>query len=106
MTIRLENIVNAVSALRKLASQDLSLKTSYNIYKLVNSFNEHLSYFDDNREKIAELADNQDEELESLLQTEVEIKDFQKVKVNLNEKVNMSAMDLMVLEDYIELIQE
>nr|DAH59629.1 MAG TPA: hypothetical protein [Caudoviricetes sp.] len=64
--------------------------------------NEHLGYFDDNREKISELADNQDKELEALLQTEVELVNFQKVKVSLKENVNMSAMDLMELEEFIE----
>jgi hypothetical protein len=64
--------------------------------------NEHLGYFDDNRERISKLADNQDKELEALLQTEVELADFQKVKVSLKENVNMSAMDLMKLEEFIE----
>nr|DAF20578.1 MAG TPA: hypothetical protein [Caudoviricetes sp.]DAK80267.1 MAG TPA: hypothetical protein [Caudoviricetes sp.] len=64
--------------------------------------NEHLGYFDDNRERISKLADNQDKELEALLQTEVELADFQKVKVSLKENVNMSAMDLMELEEFIE----
>lgn len=64
--------------------------------------NEHLGYFDENRERICELADNQDKELEALLQTEVELADFQKVKVSLSEKVNMSALELMELEEFIE----
>ena len=64
--------------------------------------NEHLGYFDDNRERISKLADNQDKELEALLQTEVELVNFQKVKVSLKENVNMSAMDLMELEEFIE----
>lgn len=52
------------------------------------------------------MADNQDKELASLLEMEVEIKDFQKVKVNLGLNVNMSAMDLMMLEDYVEFYEE
>jgi hypothetical protein len=67
--------------------------------------NEHLGYFDDNREKISKLADNQDKELEALLKTEVELADFQKVKVSLKENVNMSAMDLMELVEFIEFIE-
>lgn len=106
MTTKLGNIVNAVSALKKLAQQDLPLKVSYNIYKLVNVFNEHLSYFDDNREKIAQLADNQDRELEELLDTDIEIKEFQKVKVSLDTNVKLSAMDLMMLDDYVEFYEE
>ena len=68
--------------------------------------NEHLGYFDENRDRICELADNQDKELEALLQTEVELADFQKVKVSLSEKVNMSALDLMELEDFIEFTEK
>lgn len=102
MTITLGRIVNSVAALRKMASQDLSLKTAYETYKLIKIMNEHLGYFDDNREKISELADNQDKELEALLQTEVELVNFQKVKVSLKENVNLSAMDLMELEEFIE----
>lgn len=102
MKITLGRIVNSVSALRKMANQDLSLKTAYETYKLIKIMNEHLGYFDEHREKISELADNKDKELEALLQTEVELADFQKVKVSLKENVNMSAMDLMELEDFIE----
>lgn len=102
MKITLGRIVNSVAALRKMASQDLSLKTAYETYKLIKIMNEHLGYFDENRERICELADNQDKELEALLQTEVELADFQKVKVSLSEKVNMSALDLMELEEFIE----
>ncbi len=102
MKTTLGRIVNSVSALRKMANQDLSLKTAYETYKLIKTMNEHLGYFDDNREKISELADNQDKELEALLQTEVELVNFQKVKVSLKENVNMSAMDLMELEEFIE----
>lgn len=102
MKITLGRIVNSVSALRKMANQDLSLKTAYETYKLIKIMNEHLGYFDEHREKISELADNKDKELEALLQTEVELADFQKVKVSLKENVNMSAMDLMELEDFID----
>ena len=105
MKITLGKIVNSVAALRKMASQDLSLKTAYETYKLIKIMNEHLGYFDDNRERISKLADNQDKELETLLQTEVELADFQKVKVSANEKVNMTALDLMELEDFIEIIE-
>ncbi len=105
MKITLNKIVNSVAALRKMASQDLSLKTAYETYKLIKIMNEHLGYFDDNRERISKLADNQDKELETLLQTEVELADFQKVKVSANEKVNMTALDLMELEDFIEIIE-
>lgn len=102
MKITLGRIVNSVSAFRKMANQDLSLKTAYETYKLIKIMNEHLGYFDEHREKISELADNKDKELEDLLQTEVELADFQKVKVSLKENVNMSAMDLMELEEFIE----
>ena len=78
------------------------MKTAYETYKLIKIMNVHLGYFDDNRERISKLADNQDKELEALLQTEVELADFQKVKVSLKENVNMSAMDLMELEEFIE----
>lgn len=105
MKITLNKIVNSVAALRKMASQDLSLKTAYETYKLIKIMNEHLGYFDDNRERISKLADNQDKELEELLQIEVELADFQKVKVSANEKVNMTALDLMELEDFIEIIE-
>ena len=81
------------------------MKTAYETYKLIKIMNEHLGYFDDNRERISKLADNQDKELETLLQTEVELADFQKVKVSANEKVNMTALDLMELEDFIEIIE-
>lgn len=106
MKIKLGQIVNAVSAMRKLSEQDLSLKKAYEVYKLIKIMNEHLGYFDENREKISQLADNQDKELEDLLSTEIELPDFQKVQINLNEKVSISPLDLMELENFIDFIDE
>ena len=39
MKITLGKIVNSVAALRKMASQDLSLKTAYETYKLIKIMN-------------------------------------------------------------------
>ena len=99
MKITLGKIVNNVATLRKMASQDLSLKTAYETYKLIKIMNEHLGYFDENRDKNCELADNQDKELEALLQTEVELADFQKVKVSLSVKIMIQSIcHLLVLK--------
>lgn len=103
--MKLGTLVSAVAGLRKLSAQDLKLKTAYDIYKLINFFNPHLDYFDSNREKIAELADNQDKELAELLDIDIEIGDFQKVKVSLSENANLTALDILSLEPFIDFVE-
>ena len=94
-------MVNAASALRKLSEKDISIKKAYELYRLTQKLNEYLGYFDENREKIISLSDNQDEKLKELLDTEFDVS-FDKVKLKLDENIEISVYDIMNLEGFVE----
>ena len=99
--MKLITMVNAASALRKLSQKDISIKKAYELYRLTQKLNEYLGYFDANREKIISLSDNQDEKLKELLDTEFDVS-FDKVKLKLNENIEISVYDIMNLEGFVE----
>jgi hypothetical protein len=101
--MKLYEIVNAVTPLRKLVAQDLSLKTAYRVSKLVDKLNTHLTYFDQNRDRIAKLADNDSKELDELLDEDIDL-DADKVQISLDEPVKLSAGDIGSLEKFIEFV--
>lgn len=103
--MKLYEIVNAGASLRKLFVQDLSLKTSYRLSLLVDKLNPHLSYFDNNRERIAKLADDRDEQLDTLMQEEVELT-VDKVRVSVDEAARLSVADIQALKDFVEFYEE
>lgn len=103
--MKLYEIVNAGASLRKLFMQDLSLRTAYRLSLLVDRLNPHLSYFDNNRERIAKLADDRDEQLDALMQEEVELT-VDKVRVSVDEAAMLSVADIQALKDFVEFYEE
>lgn len=101
--MKLYKIVNAGASLRRLITQELSLKTAYHLRLLVDQLNGHLGYFDENRERISKLADHGDAELDALLQEEVDIS-IHKVKIRLDENVRLSVEDIMRLEGFVDFV--
>lgn len=101
--MKLYKIVNAGASLRRLITQELSLKTAYHLRLLVDQLNGHLGYFDENRERISKLADHGDAELDALLQEEVDIS-IHKVRIRLDENVRLSVEDIMRLEGFVDFV--
>lgn len=98
--MKLYEIVNAASSLRRIVNQEVSLKTAYRLSLLVDKLNPHLAYFDQHQERVSKLADNKDAELDELLNEEVQL-EFDKVEISLEEKVSISAMDVLNLKDFV-----
>lgn len=103
--MKLYEIVNAGAALRKLFVQDLSLRTAYRLSLLVDKLNPHLSYFDNNRERIAKLADDRDEQLDALMQEDAELA-VDKVRVSISEAAKLSVADIQALKNFVEFYEE
>lgn len=99
--MKLYEIVNAGASLRKLFVQDLSLRTAYRLSLLVDKLNPHLSYFDNNRERISKLADDRDEQLDALMQEDVELT-VDRVHVSLEEAARISVADIQALKNFVE----
>lgn len=102
--MKLIDIVRAGSSLRKLSTQDLSLKKAYAVFKLIEHLNIHLKYFDENRERIAPLADINSPELEELLLSDID-DTFDAIDIDISEKVEISALDIMNLNGFINFIE-
>ena len=83
----------------------MSLRTAYQLSLLVDQLNSHLGYFDSNMERISALADAKNIELDALLQEEVDLEITQKVQVQLNENISLSASDVMNLRNFVEFVE-
>lgn len=83
----------------------MSLRTAYQLSLLVDQLNPHLGYFDSNMERISALADAKNIELDALLQEEVDLEITQKVQVQLNENISLSASDVMNLRNFVEFVE-
>lgn len=104
--MKLYEIVNAGAAMRRLMSQEVSLRTAYQLSLLVDRLNPHLSYFDSNRERISALADAGSEELDALLGEDIEMEKVNKVSVRLSENVSLSAADVMHLRKFVDFVEK
>ena len=103
MRITLGQLVNTVPALRRLYAQELPVKTSYQVYQMIEQkINPKLAFFDDKRLEIQKRADHNDSELESLLKEEVDL-DIQKIHINIEDNINISPADLAALLPFIDL---
>ena len=114
MILKLRVIMSAVSAFRKLANADMSLKSAYRLKKLVDIVQSEVDFFvsEQNKiiakhqggegiaipeEKMAEMRAEIDELLDFDVQTE-----FTPIKLPLTENISLSASDITVLTPFIE----
>jgi hypothetical protein len=118
MQLRLQQIVSAAPALRKLGEAELSLKTAYQFRKLQEKLDSELLFYAD-REKLildkygtptAETGkytftddDAREQallELDELLRFEVSL-DLNTLEISLDEDIRLSANDITALEPII-----
>ena len=96
------NLVNAVSAFQKLIRQNLPLRTSYRLSKMVRRVNEELDFF---RAKEAELKARHEykvpaAEYEELLNLEIDWNE-DKIEIPLDADIELSCADVEALEPFI-----
>lgn len=103
MKITLRKLVNSIPALRRLYEQPLPLKTSYEVYQMIEQkINPKLAFFDDKRTEIQKRADNNDIELNKLLDETVDL-DIEKIHINIEDNINISPADLEYLMTFISI---
>ena len=116
--MKMQEIVNASPALRKLATQELDIRTAYKVSRLVRSLDEHLEFHDRKYNEILEKHCDLKEdkyfpkspehnaalrnERDELLDLDVDIGEVKKVTISADEKITLSAVDLMALESFVE----
>lgn len=117
--MKMLELVNAAPALRKLAMQEIPVKTAYEIARVVRRLDEHLEFhdqkFNEMLQKYCELKDDKwfpktPEDNESLtveraelLELDVDLGEFKKAVVAADNKLSISAADLITLENFIEI---
>lgn len=117
--MKMIELVNASPALRKLATQDLNIRTAYEISRLIKKLDEHLEFHDQKfNELLTKHCEVKEEhwypktledgkqfqaEREKLLELTVELAVFRKITIPAGEKISLSAVDIMALENFIEI---
>ena len=118
--MKLYEIVNAVPALNKLGSSDMKLSEAYKLQKLLTTIQVEIDFFNKNQLKIieengviqdsGEFVIDQDKRviysnfMDELSQTDVETA-FTKIKLSLNENIQLSANDITVLTPFVEFME-
>jgi hypothetical protein len=118
MQLKLQQIITAAPALRKLGEAELSLKTAYQFRKIQQLIDAELLFYADREKLILDkygtptdetgkytFADNDAREqalleLDELLKLEV-LLDFDTLEISLDEDIRLSANDITALEPII-----
>ncbi|MBP3939497.1 MAG: hypothetical protein IK955_08810 [Clostridia bacterium] len=115
ISTNLNSILNAREAAKKLMGQELPVKVSYRVAKLIKAMNSEIEVYDQERirlcEKYGELDKKKGEykisettefykDLNSLLDIEVSL-DVR--KVSLPETLSITPADILSLSDFIEI---
>ena len=112
--MKMIQIVNALPALKKLAKQDMSVKTLYKIEKVLSKCDDEMAFYNDQYSKIVrkysdvvgdryvprdENVDRLNTEINELLDTDVEC-EIQEVVISINEDIKLSYNDLVMLRGF------
>jgi len=117
MKIKLSEILASKEALSKILDQELPIKTSFKLTKLVKFLDPELKNIEDHRIKLIKKYGEETEEGEvavkgidnirqfntefsSLLDEEIEI-DFEPIPIDSLEKVVLNAADVMRIEKFV-----
>lgn len=117
--MKMLELVNASPALRKLATQELGIKTAYDVSRVVKSLDSHLDFYDQKyTEMLSKYCDQDGDkwipktsgdyaalqaERAELLDLEVDLGEIKKAIIPATEKLTLSAVDLMALENFVEI---
>ncbi len=94
--MKLIDLVNASASLQKLITQDLPLKTAYQVVLLVDRCNPHLVFYGNEIRKCK--TEEQVDELNSMDVPE----DFGRITIPLTTDIRLSAADVKCLEPFID----
>lgn len=115
--MKMFELVNASPALRRLATQELNIKTAYDISRVIKSLDPQLEFYDHKyAEMLSKYCDQDGDkwipktsgdhtalqaERAELLDLEVDISEIKKAIIPATEKLTLSVVDLMALENFI-----
>lgn len=116
--MKMHQLVDASPVLRKIAGQEVSLKTLYNIEKALSKLDHELKFYDNRRMELMkayceyreekytpkeECADEFNRKFGELLNLDIELRDFKKAKIPSGEPIRLSYRELQLVRDFIEI---
>lgn len=117
--MKMQKLVEASPALRKLAGKELPLKVAYELSRMIKKMDEHLSFHDEKWQGMLEehctekegrwypKSDADGAELNrkrrELLELEADTGEIRPVVIPAGVNVDISAADLLLLEDFVEI---
>lgn len=116
--MKLKNIVEALPALQKLASEDLTIKTLYKVKKLMERLDKEIEFYNSERNKAIEqlckqedgtkyiIPDENREALNNRLQELLDVTvepPIEPLVIFTGENIRLSYKDLKALEGIVEL---
>lgn len=119
--MKMKTLVDALPALQKLANQDLTINTLYEVSKLLKRLDDEISIYNKARrqliEKYCDISDGKAipkakteseflEKFEELLNFEIEIDNSKPVKIPITEKISFSYKDLSLISQFVVIEKE
>lgn len=116
MTI--QNLVDAVPVLRKIAAQEMSVRTLYKLSRMLNKLEEYLRFYETERQEIlrkycekqdgktvprAGMEDKINERFRELLEFEVDLDGLEPVMIPAEEEIRLSYNDLQAVREFVRI---
>lgn len=100
MEFTMKQLLDAVPALSKLMTADLSLRHAHRLSIMADRLNTHLRFFKQRREAING-AEREEERLVELLEYLVEL-DISPLEIPVSEEIRLSAGDIPILRPFVQ----
>lgn len=111
-------LVDASPVLKKIAGQEMTLKTLYGLEKALSKLDRELKFYDAQRTELMEqycecregkytpkekCVDEFNRKFGELLNLEIELPDFKKAKIPSGEPIKLSYQELQLVRDFVEI---
>lgn len=118
MNMNMKTLVDALPSIRKIAGQELSMKTLYRVKRLLDKLEAHLRIYDEQRTKIMErccvveggkyvpkpdMAETLEADMRELLDVEIDMDGIQAIRLPAEEDLRLSYADLCALAGLVEI---
>lgn len=101
--MKLIELVNARDALQKLVAQDLPIRTAYELMKLTDEANRHLTFYGQELGKFDPERDL--DRLEELNSIEIDVGGSERIRISLDGDLRLSAGDVKMLTPLVDFIE-
>ena len=101
--MKLIDLVNARDSLQKLVVQDLPIRTAYELMKLTDEANRHLTFYGQELGKFDPERDL--DRLEELNSIEIDVGGSERIRISLDGDLRLSAGDVKMLTPLVDFIE-